>query len=260
MTKPTGFADIHTHILPGIDDGSKDWSESLAMASIAAEDGTDLLVCTPHTNIPGYCKNYDGPYLQRLFAELGELLIQEHIPLQIARGAEVYAAMDMQDFIDEGLILPLNGTDHYLVEFDFAVRPEEIEEILNGMRRFGLRPVLAHPERYDCVKQDPQLVFGWAADGILIQCNRGSLFGAFGRQAERTVRRLLDHNLVTCIASDAHGCRMRTPRLSDVYEVLRDDYSEELAVRLTSVNPRAILRGERIMPRGLIPFEERRFY
>lgn len=247
------MVDIHAHILPGIDDGAGSWDEALEMAELAVDSGVDTLVCTPHTNIASVYENYDDEKMYTLWDTFRRKLKEEKIPLKILRGSEVFATLDMQSKIDSGQILPLNESNYYLVEFDFQAEPEYMAEILFGMQRFGKYPVLAHPERYDCVVADPALVYDWMSRGVLCQVNRGSLLGKFGRRVERTAHILLEHNLITCIASDAHSSRVRTTYMRDIYDFLKYDLSGEVADRLLCVHPGKLVRGERIVSRNLIP-------
>ena len=248
------MVDVHAHILPGIDDGAADWEGALEMARMAVSSGVDTLVCTPHTNIPGMYENYKSEKLEDLFRSFERKLMKENIPLKVLRGSEIYASLDMQYRIDRGDILPLNGTDCYLVEFGFDQEPDFMREVLYGMRRCGIRPLLAHPERYDCVQAFPALVYEWMMDGIYIQVNRASFFGRFGPEAEETVWRLLEHRLITCIASDAHSPKRRTTYMQDIYQLLKNEFSEDTAQRLLDIQPRMLVTGRHPRHTDLIPF------
>lgn len=254
------MVDIHTHILPGIDDGAKDFAEALEMAELSVGCGVDTLVCTPHTNIEGVYENYDSAELSGLFLRFQEALRREHIPLRVLRGSEVFSTLDMQKRIDNGEICSLNGTGYYLVEFGFDAEPGYIAEVLYGMQRFGVRPVLAHPERYDCIKDMPQLVYEWAEDGVLCQVNRGSLLGKFGKRVERAAHILLSHNLITCVASDAHRAHVRTTFMRDVYDMLSHEGSGELAEMLLVHQPRMLVNGEAVRNKRIIPFAKKGWF
>lgn len=253
------MVDVHAHILPGIDDGARDWEDALEMAQIAVQSGIDTMVCTPHTNIRGVYENYNDNGLEDLFETFRNKLRQAQIPLHILRGSEVYATMDMQYRIDRGDILPLNGTNCFLVEFSFDQEPDFMREVLYGMQRCGLHPLLAHPERYDCVQAFPELVYEWAQEGIYIQANRASFFGKFGREAQTAVWTLLEHQLITCIASDAHSPIRRTPYFADIYRLLKEEFSEDTARLLLDRQPRMLVMGKQIPPAGLIPFSGNRW-
>ncbi|MCR5666840.1 MAG: hypothetical protein K6G01_08420 [Eubacterium sp.] len=254
------WVDIHSHMLPGIDDGSRSWDETMTLAQMAVRGGTDTLVCTNHTNIPGLYENYESEQLRQLFRLLKERLEQEKIPLKILRGNEVFSTPGIQNLLQEKNVIPIGDTNYYLVEFSFREQPEFIEDVLYGMMQDGFRPILAHPERYDCVQEYPRLVFQWMRQGVLTQINKQSLLGQFGREVRMAAQSLFEHNLITCIASDAHSPEHRTTDLTEIAEYLSDSYGEGAAYTLLNENPRRIIEGKGISNRYILPYEDKGWY
>ncbi|SDB21393.1 tyrosine-protein phosphatase [Eubacterium oxidoreducens] len=254
------WVDIHTHVLPGIDDGSQNWDETMELAELALSGGTDILVCTNHTNIPGIYENYESENLRTLFEMFQRKLEKEKMPLRILRGNEIFSTPGIQRLLNEKKVIPINNTGYYLVEFSFREDPDFMADVLFGMIKDGYHPILAHPERYECVQDYPAFVFQWMSEGVLTQMNKQSLLGQFGREVEVAAQCLFEHNLITCIASDAHSQERRTTNLSSIAEYLEDRFGEEAAQLLLNENPRRIIEGKRVVGQNLIPFADKGWY
>lgn len=245
------FIDIHTHILPGLDDGSPNEEVSLQMARIAAGNGTKSLVCTKHTDMTDPVTEEDGRLIYEGVRWLREEIQREQLPLEVLPGMEIMASEDICRKIRDGLLFGLNGSRYFLVEFPFDAPVDYISFILDEMRTLkGLVPVIAHPERYYCVQEVPERIYYWIMDGCLTQCNRASFEGKFGDMEAVTAMRLLDANLVTCIASDAHSSKQRTPRLENGYREIAARYGEWTAKLLLYDNPNKMIRNEALEVRG----------
>ena len=235
------MTDIHSHILPGVDDGSDSFEESIRMARLAVSGGTERMLVTPHCNIPYMFDNYAGEKLQDRFEALQKAVYKENIPLELYLGAEVYITDDVVELIRAGRINPVNKGRYMLMEFGFGEAPEYMDEMLGRIINEGITPVVAHPERYYVSLDYPEMIYGWIKMGCRIQINKGSLMGRFGREPEAVARVLLGHNLVHCIASDAHTSWVRTPYMADVREYMCDLYNERYADILLGKNPYNIL-------------------
>lgn len=235
-----GMIDIHTHILPGVDDGSPRTAESLEMLRLAAASGVETVIATPHSNLPGVYANYNGEWLQASFDRLIRRAEEEEIPVRILRGMEVYATEDLPQLLEAGRVLTLNDSRYVLMEFDFHEQANWCTRMLEGVLEAGYTPIVAHPERYYAVWQEPWCVYPWLEMGAHVQLTRGSILGKFGREAKRAADYLLQHNLVACIASDAHGSRNRIPEMDDILRYITAKYSPEYADMLLTENPAKI--------------------
>ncbi len=239
--------DIHSHILPGMDDGAQDLYESLEMVEIAANNGITAIVATPHCNIPHGYQNYFGnEYVSKVKA-LREAVHAKGLPVKILPGTEVMGTADLPELLSQGKIMTLNQSRYLLVEFFFDEDPEFAESILESVRELKVIPVIAHAERYKFVQKDPNLVYDWRCKGYPIQINKGSLSGRFGRLTMETAYLLMDHYLVSVIASDAHGPHVRTPNMRKTQEELSGMYSEKYLEMLFNENPRRICQNEPIL-------------
>lgn len=244
--------DIHTHILPGIDDGSENLEESLAMAELAWDSGVDVIVATPHANIPDLFENVDSPEWRRGFRRLQTYLKENDCKIQLVPGMEIFATEYVAERIRKGELISIHGSRYCLMEMAFDADPYWAEEIWDSVLQLGKVPVIAHPERYFCIQDEPAILYEWMKMGCLSQMNKGSVFGRFGRSAERTARTLLDHNLVTCVASDAHSPFRRTTFMADIQDFLLDQYGERRMERLLVQNPKRILEDQPIYSENMI--------
>ena len=239
--------DIHTHIVPGLDDGSYDMETSIIMAEMAEEFGTDTIIATPHCNQVGRFENYISDKLISRLEAFRDEIARENIDLEIGFGMEIYCTEDVPKLLKEKKLLTLNGSRYALVEFGFRTDADKMESMLYPIADSGYVPIVAHPERYFALYDQPEIIEDWLDDGIGIQLNSGSVFGVFGRSAARFSRFLLDNDLVTCIASDAHGTESRNMDLSEIYDFLSMEYSEEKAELLLTENPRRIYNNMQLI-------------
>ena len=239
------MVDIHCHILPGLDDGSDNIEESLRMARLAVDGGTTAIVTTPHSNIPGSNQNYFGREYAEKFKELNSRLKEENIPLKLYPGNEIYADENFVELIKSRKLLTLNNSDYALVEFDFVEQSDSVYRKLSSMIAEGYIPVIAHPERYAFVIEDAHAPLKLKEMGCLLQINKGSLKGSFGRGAYVASHAIIGRELADVVASDAHSPYMRTPFLADAHDIITELHSDYYADLLLSKNPMNILNNKK---------------
>ena len=237
--------DLHCHILPELDDGSQSLQESLEMARMAVESGVIAVAATPH------CADGGAQEVYRAWKLLHMALKESGIPLKLLPGMEIYGTENTLRLLQEGKLFTLNGSRYPLVEFPFQSTGEEETYILGSLCKAGYRPVVAHPERYSYVQRNPKLANQWYRMGCLMQINRGSLLGRFGRSAQMMSVELVERGFATAVATDAHSYRVRTPWMRDIREVLTREVSPLCARTLLLDNPRKILKNEQLEP--LVP-------
>lgn len=229
--------DIHTHILPYVDDGAENFDEAYDMAVMAVRCGVRAIVATPHSN------DMPGEQLQSSFYQLKTMLKEEGVPLQLYRGMEIWTSADIVDRLSKHELLSINGTKYVLIEFAFDEEPWWIEAIIQELTDAGYIPVIAHPERYECIQENPNFLYRCRQLGAFAQMNKGSILGRFGRTAEYTAELLLRHNLFNCIASDAHHAYIRTTDMTELKRYMERQYSLEYGKLLLEQNPLAMLSG-----------------
>lgn len=237
-----GFVDLHSHVIPGVDDGPETWEESMEMLRNAARCGTDLIVATPHGGDRGRWDRVDS--LERLCRELNEASVQEELPLRVALGMENPIELDVVGQIEKGAALTINSSSYILIELPFSQLPIYWEESLFQLQLQGLRPVIAHPERQAQIQDDPSLLAGAVNRGVLAQVTGGSLVGRFGPKVRKTADTLLKKGLVHIVASDCHGPDgSRGPDLQKAFDAAAKLAGRERAVKMLSETPRAIAHG-----------------
>ncbi len=234
--------DIHAHILPGVDDGSDSLESSLAMARLAVKSGVHAIIVTPHCNLPDG-KGLNADEVSEHTAALTHALVREGIDLRLYPGMEIFGTMHTAQRLRSGMCCPLAASLYPLIEFPFSDFADEATEILNSVLRLGLRPIVAHPERYRYIQLHPQLLNLWTDMGCLLQVNRGSLLGRFGEREEALGHALIERGFATFVASDAHSPVVRTTWMRDVQALLTEEYSEETAHALLEENPTRVLRN-----------------
>ena len=232
--------DIHAHILPGVDDGSPSMEASVEMARLALESGVRAMIATPHCDLPG-----EGCVAARDIPLRVDILTQAlreaNLPLRIYRGMEIFGTPETAARLKSGALCTLASSRYPLIEFPFSDYGQQATEILRSVRRLGLRPIVAHPERYAYTQAEPTLLNTWVKIGCLLQINRGSMLGRFGERAETLAHRMLERGFVSFVASDAHSPTIRTPWMRDAAAFLLREYPSELAWKLLDQNPRCVL-------------------
>jgi protein-tyrosine phosphatase len=240
------FVDIHCHILPGIDDGPRDWDESLAMARLAAADGTSTIIATPHQL--GCFGSNRGDDIRTRATELQQRLDAAAIPLRVLPGGEVRIDSTLNEGLARGEVLTLG--DHYrhvLIELPFEVYLP-LEPVLADLARRKLVGILAHPERNDGILRRPEQLTPVVDAGCLTQITASSLYGTFGPESKELAEWLLEQGLVHVVASDGHGTRSRRPLIRRAHERVESLVDRQTADELCCHNPARIAAGRSVRP------------
>ncbi len=246
------FVDLHSHILPGFDDGAADDAEFLAMAEAAVRGGTTLMVATPHYDPenPGL----DPGGIPAAVEEHADMLRSRGIPLGLSPGVEVRINAALFSLAREGS--PLNGLGlgesgrYLLVDLPLFDLPMATSEILFQIQLCGAVPILAHPERNRYLVEHPAVLRDLVDRGVELQVNSGSLEQVYGKRAQRMARSLLSEGLVRVVASDAHKPRNRGPDLSGAARAIARLAGEGAARILLEENPLRVLDGQSLLDAG----------
>jgi protein-tyrosine phosphatase len=246
--------DLHSHVLPGIDDGPSDMAGSLALAQAAVDAGTQVLAATPHIGLAYPVVPLE---LSARVWELERALDAAGIDLEVVTGGEI-APSSVSELSEPDLAaLGLGGGSCVLVECPFTPAGDLILRVIDHLHERGLRVLLAHPERSPTFLRDVRSVQELVERGAFVQLTASSLVGSFGRPAWRFCSVLLERGLAHVVASDAHGAVERSPELVSIVEdtVWRQGLPPELANHLVEAVPRALLDDAPI-PAG--PLDTRR--
>lgn len=217
--------DLHNHILPGIDDGSKNLEETIEMAKIAVSEGITKIVVTPHHRRSDYLVEKEDilkkiKYINKVFGD-------KNISLDIYPGMEIHMSRDIPEKLKNNELLSLNNSRYILIEFPFRGDLDYTEDVLHEIKILGYVPIIAHPERYEKVMKDPNYVKELIENGCLIQMNSNSLIGQFGEECKRTAEILIEHKMVHLLATDAHSCKRRCPKLKQDIEKIKQINNEQ---------------------------------
>lgn len=235
------MVDIHCHILPGVDDGPKDWEVSAEMCRIAAADGVTHIVATPHANDEFA---YDRAALRARLTKLQT--IAGEWPM-LTLGCDFHFSYEnVSAALADPNRFTIGNTRYLLVEFsDFALSLP-MRDALVRLRNAGVIPIVTHPERNLLMQQDSGLILKLLELGCLVQVTASSLTGRWGEAAHKTAVWLLQHKAVHVLASDGHDAQRRPPVLSAGRDAAAKICGQEVARALVDDNPRAVIGGEAV--------------
>ena len=234
--------DLHSHILPGIDDGAKTLADSLEMARIAVADGIHTMACTPHI-YPGMYMN-DGPGIIRAIASLQAELDQEGIALKLVAGADVHLVPGLLDGLKSGRVPTLNASRYFLLEPSHTTPPPHFESSVFNLIASGYTPIITHPERLVWIESHYPVFLRLIEQGAWMQVTAGALTGQFGARAKYWGERFVGEGHTHILATDAHSTGRRKPQLSAAMEMAETALGKELAMQLVLDRPDAVLNDK----------------
>ncbi len=219
ITSTDSFTDIHSHILPGIDDGAATVEDSLTMARSFISGGVDHVFATPH-HIIGTAWALPAEQVMQQVKDLQTVLQQHKIPLTLHPGMEIALHYHLEKEMMDNELLPLGDSNCYLIEPPFQSFRDDLLDVVLAVQNTGKCVILAHPERIPFFQQKTKTLIHLAEQGVMIQVNIGSVLGKFGKKAFKTVEYLAQHNAIHFVASDAHGTDTRHPPTKDEWQQL----------------------------------------
>ncbi len=198
--------DIHSHIIPGVDDGSQDFETSMALLRMAAECGTTDIIATPHVIDVSTTLTWDA--IRRHVEALQKAADEQGIPIRIYPGAETELNWDLLELMrkDRGAFC-LAGSRYCLMEMPSLMLPPHLEDIIYELQLMDIVPVLAHPERQMQLMEKPEKLLELLEKGCAAQSNGGSVTGVFGPKVQHNVKQLLKKKVIAYMGSDAHNLR-----------------------------------------------------
>lgn len=250
------MVDIHSHFLPGLDDGAESFEDALAMIAMAAADGTTHLVGTPHCNAKyNFSLEKNRALLEQLRARVGPRIT-------LLSGCDFHLSYEnIQQVLADKTPFTINQGDYLLAEFsDYGIAPSTLD-IFHKLRLNGIVPIVTHPERNPLLYElGPSFLSRLVDMGCPIQITAGSFTGRFGRHAKAFAEQLLAQGLVHIVASDAHDTRDRPPTLSPARAVVAEKFGADVAQALFVSNPRAVVESRTLPyePEPAPPPEKRR--
>ena len=234
-----GYTDIHTHILPGVDDGAADMEQAMELVRMAYQNGTRTVFVTPHYR--GRYKQNDPSYLRKVFNGLQKNVARELPQMQLYLGSEIHYEIDAPDALLAGKILSLNDSQYCLLEFSPGTPRSQIIMGISEVIRRGFSPIIAHAERYEAFRKNRALPDEVLVMGALIQLNAESVMGRRGLGVSMFCARLLKEQKAHFIATDAHNITERPPLLRECWRKIYKKYGQDYAVRLFYENAQAVI-------------------
>ena len=231
--------DIHSHILYGVDDGSKDASTTQNMLALAYAEGIRTILATPHYHTgmsPALAEK------KRRVFEITKILAQITAPdFQLFLGGELYFSSATIQALDKGLAPTLNQTPYVLIEFPVYIEFSYIMRAVQDLQNAGYWPILAHIERYLALKSQ-QNIAELSDLGALMQVNASTLIG--GGKMPRFLFKCMKQGLIDLIATDAHGINHRPPEIQDTILLLDKKIGKTLREEMTELKPKKVIKGE----------------
>jgi len=237
-----GFVDIHTHILPGVDDGAESMQQACELVRMAREDGTKVLFLTPHYR--GDYEGYSPDRLREVFSQLQERVAEEMPDIQLYLGTEIRFDSNVPEKLEQGEILSMNGSRFVLLEFSRRALRSQIIMGVTELSCYGYTPIIAHVERCDTFRTFPALADEVRNMGAWIQINADSILGAHGFAVKRFAHKLLKSGKVHVVATDAHDSNKRPPMLRKCFLRVSRKYGKTYAMQLFCSNALEVIANE----------------
>lgn len=251
--------DIHSHILPGIDDGSKSFEESMNIIKKAVDANVTDLILTPHYML-GSDYTTNNVAKRKLVTKLKREVKKQKLPINLYLGNEVFVENDMHNLKRNGEIATLNNSKYLLFELPLNYKYNGIDDVLFELGCKGYRPIIAHPERYSFLKENPSLITELIDKGALFQSNLGSFLGTYGKKTREIAILFLKHHAITFIGSDIHHDKNDFyDRIDECKAIMRKYISEEEIDDLFDNNSNKILNKEEISIAKYTPFKKSLF-
>lgn len=236
--------DMHTHILPNVDDGSKSIEETFNLIKEAREVGFEAIISTSH-----YIEDYyeTNTAERRLWINaISEKLKENNINISLYIGNEIYMSENIINLLEQGKATTMNDTSYVLFEMPLNAKPLNLYDVIYEMLQHKLVPILAHPERYSFIQDDPEIVYDLIQKGVLMQANYASIIGKYGQKAQIIVKKFLENNMVHFLGSDVHRQNTIYPQIPTILVELENIVGKEKLDELTTINPSLVLQNKRI--------------
>lgn len=238
------MVDFHTHILPNVDDGSKSNEETLHMIEEAQKAGFDKIVCTSH-----YIENYyevNKECRQAYIEEISEKLKEKKEDINLYLGNEVYISENIVQLLENNSICTINNSSYLLFELPLSAKPINLYDAIYDMLQYKLVPILAHPERYSFIQQEPELVFELIEKGVLMQSNYGSFVGQYGKKAQIIAKKMLKNDMIHFLGTDVHRKNTIYYKIPEILIKLEKWVGKDKLYKLSTINPNLVLEDKEV--------------
>lgn len=241
------YIDIHSHILYGIDDGSKTIEESIEIIKQHIEMGFNEIVVTPH-----YIENSDyitnNENKNKILKELEKEIKNQNLDIKLYLGNEVFINNNIEELLKNNEISTINDSNYLLIELPLHNKIKNATDIIYELKIKGITPIIAHPERYEFVQKNPDSVLELIEEGAILQANYGSIVGVYGEHAKKTIKKLLKKNTISILATDIHFPNNEIYKnIETIKKKLNKIIGEEKLKELMIANPKKIINNEKLV-------------
>ena len=234
--------DIHSHILPSIDDGAKNANETFDMLKEAKANGITDIISTSHYIKDKYELNKKNRKI--IIDSINEKLAEKQINIKIHLGAEILIYPEMVKDLLNNEIPTLAESQYILFEIPFIGHVIYFDNIIEELLKNKYKPIIAHPERYEIVKENPEIINKWIEKGIYLQGNISSISGDYGKETKKILKKLLKENKYTFLATDAHHRFTRYQELDRDLNLIKKEIGTEELEKLILYNPMQIINSK----------------
>jgi protein-tyrosine phosphatase len=246
--------DLHCHILPGVDDGSKDMQMSLDLARAAVDQGITNSLVTPH-HMDGEYTNHKKDVIRKT-DDFQQALDKEEIPLKVFASQEVHLTGELMNAIAQNDVLFMDETNRYLLlELPHSGIPEYTADMIFDLTTRGITPVIAHPERNQGFQKDPDKIFNFVKMGCLTQLTSSSYLGVFGKHVQELTEQIIKANLGFIFSSDAHNFKGRRYLMKEAFEKLEREEGPRKA-QLFNLNAKNVINGDDVEDMNFVKISE----
>ena len=236
--------DFHSHIIPEIDDGSRSIEETMLLLEEAQKAGFTKIICTSH-----YLEEYYefDEASRKQFLEMLKIGVNNlKLNVELYLGSEIYTSYDIVDLLKTQRASTINNTNYVLIELPMQSELPNLKNVMYTLIGNGYIPIIAHPERYSYVKENPNWLLDYIELGVLFQANYGSIIGMYGRESQKTVKLLLKHDMIHFLGSDVHRPKTIYAKMPEILQELQKVLERDKLKRLTKINPQLVLENETI--------------
>ena len=232
--------DFHSHIIPSIDDGSRNVQETFKMIEEAKEVGFKKIISTSHylNDLYEVDENDRKAIISAINSKISNI--------EIYLGSEIYVTHRIVDFIETKKASTINGSRYVLFELPMKKNIFDLKEIIFKLLENRYIPIIAHPERYEYVQENPNMLIDLIKMGVLFQGNYGSVIGIYGKKAEKTIKKLLKANIIHFLGSDVHRANSLYPQRPKAIEEIKNIVSKEVFEAISTKNAESVLNDEKI--------------
>lgn len=229
--------DIHSHILPNIDDGAKYIEETHTLIKEAQKSGFEAIITTPH-----YMENYyEIDELKRK-----ELINKIQSDIRLYVGNEIYLSDNIIKLLECKKASTINNSNYILFELPMNSMPMNLYDVIYEMLQHKLIPILAHPERYTFIQKEPELICDLIRNGVLMQANYGSIVGQYGSKAQTIMQVFLKNDMIHFLGTDVHKANTIYPKMPQIIEKLVKIIGKDKLEQLSTINPKLVLENKEI--------------